>query len=259
MGLEAAGANGRGGLPPEQLSHLRTYLGIIHRESVRLGELVDDLLTLARSEADELRLDLAPVDAAGVVNEVHETLAPLAWRDRSVTLIKETPEGLPPVQADRARLVQVLLNLVRNAITHTPAGGIVSLTIEPDEREGEQRIALVVSDTGSGIPPGELDKVFERFYRVDASRSRASGGFGLGLAIVRDLVTAMGGTVGASSTVGEGSSFRVSLRSAEHTRRLETTPGRAAAPAPPVLPAAAETPTLPIVPPSKRPEPVPRA
>jgi signal transduction histidine kinase len=228
MALDAGNANGHGGpdaaplaAPVQgQLDHLRTYLGIIHRESIRLGDLVDDLLVLARSEADELRLELAPVDAAEVVREVHETLAPLAWRERSVTLILEAPAGLPPVQADRARLVQVLLNLVRNAITHTPPGGIVSLLVEGDsEAKGwaqgaeatNEWVTLVVADTGSGIPPEELERVFERFYRVDASRARTSGGFGLGLAIVRDLVTAMGGTVSVESTVGEGSAFRVVL------------------------------------------------
>jgi signal transduction histidine kinase len=208
MALDAANQNGRGGMPSEQLDHLRTYLGIIHRESVRLGDLVDDLLTLARSEADELRLELAPTDAAAVVSEVQETLAPLAWRERSVTLIKETPAGLPPVLADPTRLLQVLLNLVRNAITHTPPGGIVSMVLE---RAGDDRVALVVADTGSGIPPAELEKIFDRFYRIDASRSRASGGFGLGLAIVHDLVTAMGGTISVESRVGEGSAFRFVL------------------------------------------------
>ena len=212
MALEAANQNGRGGMPgahwAEQADHLRTYLGIIHRESVRLGDLVDDLLTLARSEADELRLEVAPTDAAAIVDEVHETLAPLAWRDRSVELIKQVTPGLPPVMADRVRLLQVLLNLVRNAITHTPPGGIVSVLLE---RAGPDNIALIVADTGSGIPPEDLEKIFDRFYRVDASRTRASGGFGLGLAIVHDLVTAMGGIVSVESKVGEGSAFRVTL------------------------------------------------
>ena len=101
---------------------------------------------------------------------------------------------------------------VRNAITHTPAGGIVSIGLSS---AGPHYVALIVADTGAGIPPEEIDHIFERFYRVDASRARTSGGFGLGLAIVKELVTAMGGTVAVSSKVGEGSAFRVLLRVAE--------------------------------------------
>ncbi|MDP9371242.1 MAG: sensor histidine kinase [Chloroflexota bacterium] len=98
---------------------------------------------------------------------------------------------------------------MRNAITYTPTGGIVSIAVAPADPGW---IALTVADTGIGIPKEDLERVFERFYRTDASRARTSGGFGLGLAIVRDLVGAMGGTVTAESTVGEGSRFRVLLR-----------------------------------------------
>lgn len=214
MAVDEAAEHGRESLPNDQL---HSYLGIIHRETERLGALVDDLLALARSEAGELRLVVRPVDAADVVNEVHETLAPLAWRDRSVTLIAECEPGVPLVLADRDRLAQVLLNLVRNAITHTPAGGIVSITLQEERpaADGQRYVALSVADTGAGIPPDELDKIFERFYRVDASRNRASGGFGLGLSIVKDLVTAMNGTIGVESRVGEGSRFTVRLRVAD--------------------------------------------
>ena len=135
-------------------------------------------------------------------------MAPLARRERQVTLTRSIPPDLPLVLADRQRLMQVLLNLVRNAITYTPAGGIVSISLE---RSDATQVALIVADTGMGIPPEELERVFERFYRTDASRARSTGGFGLGLAIVRDLVTAMGGSISAESTVGEGSRFRLLL------------------------------------------------
>ena len=190
--------------PPE----LRQYLSIVQRETERLNALVDDLLSLARAEAGELRLEVGPVDAAGVVEEVYETLAPLARREREVTVVREVEPGLPSVSADRQRLSQVLLNLIRNAITYTPEGGIVSVTLR---RSSPGHLALTVSDTGVGIPAEDLDRVFDRFYRADASRTRASGGFGLGLAIVRDLVEAMGGTVGAESTPGAGSTFQVRM------------------------------------------------
>jgi two-component system, OmpR family, phosphate regulon sensor histidine kinase PhoR len=202
----AADASETGAPPPEEL---RSYLDIVARESERLSALVDDLLALARADSGELRLEISPVPVAEVVEEVFQALAPLARRERRVTLAREIAPGLPPALADRQRLAQVLLNLVRNAITYTPAGGIVTVTAQPAEPGW---IAVVVADTGIGIPEEELARVFERFYRTDASRTRASGGFGLGLAVVSDLVQAMGGSVSAESRAGEGSRFRVLLR-----------------------------------------------
>jgi signal transduction histidine kinase len=186
----------------------KRYLTIIARESERLSALVDDLLALARAESGELRLEIRPVSITGVFDEVYEALAPLARRERQVTLTREEAGEIPPALADRDRLAQVVLNLTRNAIAYTPAGGIVSLSVE---RPDYYHLSLVVSDTGVGIPQEELERVFERFYRADASRARATGGFGLGLAIVRDLVQAMGGVVTAESVVGQGSRFRVTL------------------------------------------------
>jgi len=101
------------------------------------------------------------------------------------------------------------VGFVRNAITYTPSGGIVSISLN---REDASHLAITVADTGLGIPPEDLARVFDRFYRTDASRTRASGGFGLGLSIARDLVQAMGGTISAASAPGEGSQFRVVLR-----------------------------------------------
>jgi two-component system phosphate regulon sensor histidine kinase PhoR len=185
------------------------YLRIIARESERLSALVDDLAVVARAEADELRLELRPTQVGDAIEEVYTALAPLARRERQVTLVRQVAPNLPPVWADRGRLTQVLLNLARNGIAYTPAGGIVSLAAE---RDGEVWVQIAVADTGIGIAPEELPRVFERFYRTDASRSRASGGFGLGLAIVRDLVQAMGGTLSVESTPGAGSTFRTALR-----------------------------------------------
>jgi two-component system phosphate regulon sensor histidine kinase PhoR len=193
-------------LSPATLSN---YLTIVHRESVRLGTLVDDLLALARSEKSELQLHMAPVAASEIVEEVYQTLMPLAQRERQITLIRSVVPALPLVMADRQRLLQVLLNLVRNAIIYTPDGGIVSISLSQAE---PGYLALSVADTGIGIAPEDQLHIFDRFYRADASRSRASGGFGLGLAIVRDFVVAMGGAIEVESTVGEGSRFCVRLR-----------------------------------------------
>jgi two-component system phosphate regulon sensor histidine kinase PhoR len=197
-----------GGNAPDP-AELRDYLNIVQREAERLSALVEDLLSLARMDADELHLDVVPIVAGEVVEEVYVTMAPLASRERQVTLIRKIAPMLPLMLADRQRLVQVLLNLIRNAITYTPQGGIVSITVE---RADADYLALVVADTGIGIPNDDLERVFERFYRTDTSRARTSGGFGLGLAIVRDLVNAMGGSITVESKVGEGSCFRVLLR-----------------------------------------------
>ncbi len=188
---------------------LYNYLNIAHHEVERLGMLVDDLLSLARMESNELRLDIREVKASEAIEEVYRTMMPLAKSQRQVTLVRGAAPNLPPVLADRQRLIQILLNLVRNAITSTPVGGIVSIDLEQAD---PQHLALVVADNGVGIPAEELEHIFERFYRTDTSRSRASGGFGLGLAIVHDLVTAMGGSIGVESTEGKGSRFSVLLR-----------------------------------------------
>ena len=146
-----------------------------------------------------------------MVEEVFASIAPLAKRERQIIVVRDIAPDLPLIVADRQRLGQVLLNLVRNAIAYTPTGGIVSISLRP---EGADKVVLSVADTGIGIPQEDLDRIFERFYRTDASRARTSGGFGLGLAIVRDLVRAMGGEIAVTSTVGEGSTFAVTLQAA---------------------------------------------
>lgn len=205
---EGQGAGEENGESGENTRH---YLEIVAREAERLSSLVDDLLALARADADELKLDVRPIAASDVVEEVYQSLAPLAMRDRQVKVVHSIAPDLPPALADRARLAQVLLNLVRNAITYTPSGGIVSISLS---REDADHLAITVADTGIGIPPEDLARVFDRFYRTDVSRTRASGGFGLGLSIARDLVQAMGGSISAASAPGEGSQFRVVLRAA---------------------------------------------
>lgn len=199
---------------------VRGFLAITQREAERLAALVDDLLMLARADSDELRLDLRPVAVGELVEEVYQALEPLAEREREVTLVREVAPNLPAVSADRDRLAQVLLNLVRNAITYTPAGGIVSIEASAASEAGADHqseggkptaVELRVMDTGIGIPPEDLERVFDRFYRTDASRARETGGSGLGLSIVRDLVRAMGGTVVAERVPEGGTRFRLTL------------------------------------------------
>lgn len=185
----------------------RKYLSVVAAETDRLGSLVDDVLALARADADELHLDIRPVDVPALVDQVCQALAPLARRERNLSLVQSSAPVLPRAMADRDRLAQILTNLIRNAVNNTLDGGIISVEAAP----AGDRVAITVSDTGIGMEPGELARIFDRFYRTDQSRARDTGGSGLGLAIVRDLVSAMGGSIGAESVPGRGSVFRVSL------------------------------------------------
>jgi two-component system, OmpR family, sensor histidine kinase BaeS len=135
------------------------------------------------------------------------SIGPIARRERQVTLTTAVEPDLGPALADRQRVVQVLGNLVRNALRHTPEGGLIAVRAERQDGVA----SVTVEDTGEGIPPEQLTRVFERFYRGDDARDRASGGAGLGLAIVRELVEAMGGEVSAESTPGQGSRFSFRL------------------------------------------------
>jgi signal transduction histidine kinase len=176
-------------------------------ETARLAAIIDDLFALARVEAGRLPLEHQAVDVGAVIDEVVRFMRPLAQRESAVTLSLDVPPGLPLVSADPGRLHQILSNLVRNAIRHTPEGGIVALSA----RSTGDRVSIAVADTGEGIAPDDLPHVFDRFYRADPSRSRSTGGAGLGLSIVRELVELMGGTVTAESALDGGSTFTVSL------------------------------------------------
>ncbi|MCC6626587.1 MAG: HAMP domain-containing protein [Chloroflexi bacterium] len=185
----------------------QTDLTIAHREAERLGGLIDDLFTLSTTEAGALPLTLGPVELGEVIEEVAGSVRAVARRERQVTIVTASAPNLPPALADRARVAQVLGNLVRNALRHTPEGGLISLRAEA--RAG--RMLITVEDTGDGIPAEAVPHVFERFYRGDDARDRASGGAGLGLAIVRELVEVMGGTVAAESVPGAGARFSFTL------------------------------------------------
>jgi len=186
---------------------LRDDLSVMEREAERLQRLIDDLFTLARADAGGLPLALAPIDVGELARHVAETAAPIAWRAGRVTVVAEAQPGVPPALADPGRLEQALVNLVRNGVRHTPPGGIVALAVSaaPDT------ILVAVRDTGEGIAPDELPHIWEPFYRGTAARREDGGGAGLGLALVRELTEAMGGSVAVESTPGEGSCFTLRL------------------------------------------------
>jgi two-component system, OmpR family, phosphate regulon sensor histidine kinase PhoR len=182
------------------------FVRVIHRHAERLQALIEDLLDLSRVEQGKARLSLGPVSLREVMGQVEPVLRPLALeKDQSLELL--LPDGLLFSRADRDRLAQVLINLLDNAVKFTPEGGRISLAAE--SREG--RIVLTVRDSGIGIPPDEIGRIFERFYRVDRSRDRREGGTGLGLAIAKHLTLAMDGTIEVSSSPGEGTTFRLTF------------------------------------------------
>ncbi len=182
-------------------------LEALRHEMERLTDMVDDLFSLARAGAGALPLRVEPIDVASLVREQGELLRPLVRQHGAITLSVEVGPGLPPALADGDRLRQILANLVRNAARHTPEGGIIALAAGVEDRW----VVITVADTGEGIAPEHLPRIFEPFYRADPARSRAAGGAGLGLSIVSEFVQLMGGHVAAESTLGEGSSFRVYL------------------------------------------------
>jgi two-component system phosphate regulon sensor histidine kinase PhoR len=187
-----------------------TYLETIQRHAVRLGNLVADLLSLSRIEGRQAQAEAEPVDVTALAEVlVRESSERFAERGLAVNL--SAPE--PAVAwARRQDLEQVLSNLIDNAVHYTDAGGRIDVSVTTDGN----RVVARVSDTGIGISASDQERVFERFYRVDAARSRAEGGTGLGLSIVKHLVLAMGGEVTLESEPQRGSTFSVSLRAAPH-------------------------------------------
>jgi signal transduction histidine kinase len=182
---------------------------IIYTEADRLRRLVEGLLDLARLDVGLRTLNRAPLDLRFVLSAVLEKFS-LRAKEKGVALTGELPPTLPAMVGDADRLAQVFTNLLDNALKHTPAGGRVTLSaaVVPDGVE------VAVRDTGPGIPPEDLQRIFERFYQVDKSRAR-SGGVGLGLTITKEIVEAHGGGIRAESVVGLGSKFVVRLPPAQ--------------------------------------------
>lgn len=184
----------------------KVFLEIIERNAARLHQLVEDLLDLSRIESREFRLQVEPLEIGAFSDNMAKAYARLA-QDKGITLeVLPEARGLTAL-ADRRAMEQVLGNLLDNAIKYCPRGTTVRLSADT----AGDRIRVSVHDSGPGIPPQHLPRLFERFYRVDASRSRELGGTGLGLAIVKHLVEAMSGTVSVESIPGQGSTFAFTL------------------------------------------------
>ncbi|MFC1901110.1 sensor histidine kinase [Chloroflexota bacterium] len=203
------------------LSNIKGYLEAIRdglkkpdNESIRslseeaslLSRLVDDLQELSLAEAGELRLTREPGDITDLVKQAVSAKRTQV-EEKGLSISTDLPDNLPPTSMDFHRIGQVLNNLIDNAIAHTPEGGNIDISASLEE----DRLKISITDTGEGISPEDLPYIFERFYRTDRSRSRTTGGSGLGLTIARRLVEAHGGSIDVRSEPGKGSSFTFTL------------------------------------------------
>src|SRR5699024_6506711 len=184
----------------------REFLQIIFDESVRLNTLIIDILNLSKIEKQQIQLNETNFDLTELV---YTTVRPMKrlFKDKQLNLtLPEKSEHI--LFADKERVGQILINLLSNAVNYTQDGDDVEVRIE----ETEEFMKLIVHDTGAGIPKESIDRLFERFYRVDTARSKKDGGTGLGLAIVKHLVELHGGTITVDSIEGEYTAFTVTFQ-----------------------------------------------
>ena len=183
----------------------RERVGSLLEEVERLSKIVERLFALSRLDAGEAQSEWVPFDLGELARNTADQMSLLA-EDKKISITCESAPRVP-VKGDRARLKQVVVNLLDNAIKYTDKGGAIHLKVGADDG----RAVLEIADTGIGIPAEAVPHVFERFYRVDAARSGDTGGAGLGLSIVKSICSAHGGGVEVESAVGRGSRFRVQL------------------------------------------------
>jgi two-component system phosphate regulon sensor histidine kinase PhoR len=190
---------------PEDADAREKFLDIIHRHASRMERLVKDLLRLARLDAGQEAVELMPCDVGGLLKGIANDFEPTAAQKEQTIDVQVAPEASNLV-TDAAKLHDIARNLVENAVNYTPGGGAIE--VKAERRNGV--FQLTVADTGHGIAPDDLPRVFERFYRADKSRT-GPGGTGLGLAIVKHLAQVLGGEVTASNQIGGGAVFTVTL------------------------------------------------
>ena len=186
------------------------FLGVIVSEADRMTRIVKDLLTLTKFDYGKMEMNISRFDFREAIENVHKAVA-LDAQNHGHTLTLECPEDLPQVDGDRERLEQVIMNIVSNAIKYTADGGKIAITAGTRG----SHVFVRVSDNGIGIPEKDLPRLFERFYRVDKARSRASGGTGLGLSIAREILAQHKGDIRIESVYGEGTDVTITLPIAE--------------------------------------------
>lgn len=188
------------------LSPTPDRFAVLYDEAQRLQRLIEDLRTLLLADAGELRLHPQPTEPAALLSHISATYMHAA-EQHAVTLAVKANPALEAVELDNERMVQVLGNLVSNALRYTPAGGTITLSADPMPKG----VQLRVQDTGQGIMPDVLPRIFDRFYRADRARAQSQGETGLGLAIAKAIVEAHGGTINATSEPGAGATFTITL------------------------------------------------
>ncbi|MGA9885851.1 MAG: ATP-binding protein [Candidatus Acidiferrales bacterium] len=191
----------------EDKDNNRRFVEIIGNHAARLSRLSTDLLRLSQIEAGKMNADSQPIDLKLLVESGVETAKAAAAQKKVMVTTQDLPSNLPRVSGDANLLSEVLRNLLDNAIQYTPAGGRVEVSAAIDGAFA----VVTATDTGIGIPQTDQPRIFERFYRVDAARSREVGGTGLGLSIAKHIVEAHGGRIWVESTVGSGSRFHFSV------------------------------------------------
>ncbi|HEY4394157.1 MAG TPA: ATP-binding protein [Polyangia bacterium] len=220
----------------------RKYLQVIERNGQALLHLINDVLDLSRIEAGHLEMDAQNVDLGAHLEAVTSALAPLAAA-KNLDLVVKLPSSLAPARADPDRVRQILTNLVGNAIKFTDDGGQVLVCAE----DHPESVAVIVIDTGVGIPEGQQEKIFQEFYQVDSTLARRQGGTGLGLAIARRLARLMGGDITVESVLRRGSRFSLTLPRAAGTAVASRPASEVEPPVPPPAPAAALPATVLVV------------
>jgi signal transduction histidine kinase len=186
-------------LSPERIEVIKTEIDHLRR-------LVGDMTTLTQAESGGLEMQLQPIEPANLIEYVRRTYEPIASQ-KGIEINVDLGENLPLINVDEGRMIQVLKNLVDNALRYTPAGGTIRISADMSED-----VQIRVSDSGNGIDPEDLPFVFDRFYRADKNRTGNAGKMGLGLAICRALVEAQGGSITVESGgIQTGTTFTISL------------------------------------------------
>ncbi|MBN1316625.1 MAG: HAMP domain-containing histidine kinase [Anaerolineales bacterium] len=193
---------------------IKQDLETISYEASRLNTILNDLLAFSQLDAGHLQISLKTVNVSTLLQRVEETFSKLSWSSKRVKITLAAPEDDVFVQADPLRLEQILVNLVQNAVRHTSPGGLVALEV----RQDKDTICIEVEDTGEGIPPEELDHIWEKYHHAESSKGRNQSGAGLGLALVKELTEAMGGKVKVESWPEQGSIFRINLAAATQSQ-----------------------------------------
>jgi two-component system sensor histidine kinase VicK len=190
----------------EDVATAQRFLGVINSEADRMTRLVKDLLQLSRMDSQKMHFKMKVISFNDLVKNAVEKMQ-IEAKSKGQQLECFTIGEIPEIKADRDRIEQVVINILSNSIKYTPENGRITVYIGKTYSE----VYVKVSDTGLGIPESDVDRIFERFYRVDKARSREMGGTGLGLSIAKEIVEAHGGTITVSSEIGKGTDVTVKL------------------------------------------------